>query len=783
MTSLQQNNTDDGLLHSTTQQITNLTLMDNRETLDESTREGLYPGANSSIHQLNEDQWNLLKLCSRPTLIGTFDWTTATTSPLAEITLPIQATNISSYWHQLFKTFSFAKFDMNVRIQINSTKFHSGRLAVVWNPMSSFEPPTSGIPARIWSATSLPNAILDASMSNSAELVMPFQHYYSYLPLVGEDNVSSTALGTLTIENLTGLQLISPTSPTVVGKIWFWFTNIELFVPITSHTPFGPIESQSGVLEQKLILAEELGTKTAKFIGAGRDVVGTGAKLFGLADSPSDPLPQGKVMMSNGPTAHGRGVSSAIRLALDPVSSITTKPADTGTIVDEMDLKHVISKSALVAVKEITTDFTLNIPVNPMTVLDQDTNIYPTFLAYVARKFAFWRGPLRYRFEFVCSNFHTGRFLVSFIPNQSNYTGSIEGLGSCPTVILDLQEKRSFEFIVPYISQQPYKTISEFTKINSALEFRAATGTLQIRSLNTVTYPGTVSPFCQLWIFVSADEGFELAVPNSYKNMTTQNLIIKDTGIFDNPNSIQVEAQSAFLSTETDRTTAPILGNTKAITLNDPSLYGEKFMHLSNYLARNSCSFRYDLARVNQWVYEIPIGTDLKFLTQTGENVPFRDNITWFSKLYTFWRGSIRTASLNNFGRTVNGTLTALVEPLSLETSNAYGYKLNIDTNPIYDSMSGNAFQFTNTPMSPVIEIETPYYTQFQNMLNRSPIEGKIKFYPDFQEARFAGGLNLIYDIGKEETDYNFRFAGYITRSAGPDFHFSFLGRPPILSN
>jgi len=172
----------------------------------------------------------------------------------------------------------------------------------------------------------------------------------------------------------------------------------------------------------------------------------------------------------------------------------------------------------------------------------------------------------------------------------------------------------------------------------------------------------------------------------------------------------------------------------------------------------------------------------MKILTRQGQNTFTRDNLTWFSKLYTFWRGSIRVASLNNFGRTVNGQITTVTEPLMSITADASAVDFDDNTSNLFDALSGNAFTYNNSTMSPVVEVETPYYTQFQNMLVRSPIDGFKRFYPDFQDAKIAGALNIIYDIGKPQNDRNLRLAGLITRSAAPDFHFSYIGRPPILS-
>jgi hypothetical protein len=403
-----------------------------------------------------------------------------------------------------------------------------------------------------------------------------------------------------------------------------------------------------------------------------------------------------------------------------------------------------------------------------------------------------------------------------------------------PSAILDLQEKRTFEFVIPYISQQPYKTISDFKTITEPIDQASSIGTLQIRTINNISYAGNVSPFCEMWIYVSAGEDFELAVPNNFKDKENRLFYLQDKDLFPYAQSgreecyacrqeenlvhchrcwtpicgghilyrrcsritcyacrdayccttCAAEAQSSYLevenNTQQQEKNVPIIGNIRSFNSQD-SLFGENFMQLSNYLARNAASFGFYL-NWQQFGLKVPIGTDLKLLTAQGSNTPLRDNITWFSKLFVFWRGSLRMTSLTSFPRNIDGFQFVVTEPLTTSNNEVIptkyvGYEM-FDNN-VLNSLSGNATHFTNTTMTPNMEVELPYYTQYQNMLNRQPIEEARHAYPDSIHAENAGVAEILYSLSERQELYQ---RGFIMRSAGPDFSFSYIGRPPILS-
>lgn len=69
--------------------------------------------------------------------------------------------------------------------------------------------------------------------------------------------------------------------------------------------------------------------------------------------------------------------------------------------------------------------------------------IQPTAMAFAAAPFGYWRGTIKFRFEFVCSKFHRGKVLIKYEPNVSQAalidTGDTK-LNQQTSIIVDLQQ-------------------------------------------------------------------------------------------------------------------------------------------------------------------------------------------------------------------------------------------------------------------------------------------------------------------------------------------------------
>jgi len=82
----------------------------------------------------------------------------------------------------------------------------------------------------------------------------------------------------------------------------------------------------------------------------------------------------------------------------------------------------------------------------------------PTPLSFAATPFAYWRGKITYRLEFVCSSFHRGKVAVLFEPNisQNVVIDTQLYLNKQNMWIVDLQETQELTFEVEWAFAKPW---------------------------------------------------------------------------------------------------------------------------------------------------------------------------------------------------------------------------------------------------------------------------------------------------------------------------------------
>lgn len=791
--------TTNTLLTTTEQSTTNLILADNRPIITDST---VIAQSTSTVNlkpTIDENPWDLLNLASRPSVILTGTWG-ATPFANATIKLPFDLASAQSYWNTLFRIFNFARFDMNVRIQVNTTRFHTGRLAVTWNPMSTYTIPITGVPL-IWRNTQLPHVVLDASMSNIAELTIPYQHYNDIMPLNGG---SSATMGDLIISSLTGLQFAAGSSPTANFTVWFWLSNIQMHTPIATHEPYDPpvsgglLFAKSSFIEQKSMQIAEIGKSAAACIDSAAQT-GTGIlKLLDVADNPALPITANRTILSNNNLSHGKSPTSNIRLSLDPISGVDQSSSENPSLADEMHISNIIKIPTLAAVVDLNTSNQFNLAATPSTCLEDTNNYYSTFLGYVSQRFRFWRGGIRIKFEFICSNFHTGRFLLSFLPNVTtvpDYT--IATLNNFPSMVMDLQEKHSFEFVVPYTSPTPWKVVAPYHSLDpTGLAISTVVGMINFRTLNELTYPTSVSPYCYLWVYISGAEDFEFAVP--YVNINTNYFSptrgLKTPDFYPDPlppeptttTSPTLFAKSFVSSNRMDITpTSNILNNSSSTSTPLNPLFNEDFMHLKNVLARSTLSCYINTEPTERNIYFVlPITPD-KLVNSKEPSFPFTpttDLITYFSEMFIFWRGSLRYNVISDITRVEPVLISSTIDYQSRHINEKVDRSIavfNFTPNnepvvyPTFDWMQANPSHLSSGPMQPNVELEAPYYSAYRKLPRRVLPIGAAN-YPEL-DTQTVGNLIVQY-VG---LTFSHRF--YIYTSSSPDFQFFTLGATPIV--
>lgn len=472
----------------------------------------------SSVAEAQPDLQDIKGYFARPRLINSGSLGSLRNRVFSNI---INTNILAGYFPQWASRLSGAygiRYKLNFRLQVASTPFHQGVLAM------SFQYGTSGLVnnanyyARSTysaSCTNLPHVRLDLSESTMVELAVPFVYEQEYALV----ETSSTAqLGVMALNII--LPLISVTGlPAPTYKLYIYLTDIELYgadnnnpTTITLQSglsEFGAELKQARVLSKGLDGVAKASSFVAKnipslssFAGPVAWAAGTAAgiaKYLGF----SRPLLQDPVMrVFRGQYTSESNVDvpmAGFTCGLMQSNTLAISPEIGATNVDEMSLAYITSQWSQICVGRVSTTDTHNLavyasPVSPAsmwfrapasapycnipfpagnTTGANHNSIMPSSLMNIASYFRMWRGDFKYRITFAKTKFHGGRYMISFNPStiQRFYQGAgvistIDGPENVSSLvqpygyskIMDLRDGNVFEFEVPYMSSEPYVT-------------------------------------------------------------------------------------------------------------------------------------------------------------------------------------------------------------------------------------------------------------------------------------------------------------------------------------
>jgi hypothetical protein len=270
---------------------------------------------------------------------------------------------------------------------------------------------------------------------------------------------------------------------------------------------------------------------TGNWSGAISSGVGTISEL--LMDKPNDPMRAvNNMLYPVGPLAHTQGVGTHVRLDASPMGGQTDNDF---SMMDPIEQKlGSIAKIPMLAYKfdwssEQAPDTVLmRIPVAPglcayeslagnviasdgvTTVNANYINLFPTFLYKVASMFRFWSGTIKYHFQFAMTGIHTGKLLVTFVPNNYSPTGqTFAQTTNANSAIFDVAGQKDFDFAPEWVSTIPRKSFYDWSSTPYALvDDRYLTGWLEVRVATRLTLTNAVSTSIPAFVYISAGDDF-----------------------------------------------------------------------------------------------------------------------------------------------------------------------------------------------------------------------------------------------------------------------------------
>jgi len=672
------------------EQLTNVFFAEEREVASSEVfaSEPTFSSTVSDQSVMPEDKWLLSEILKRPIQLPTIQWSTTQTfrTVIATIDIPRSLYSLSVVpITVLLSMMSFLRADWTIRLQLNSPKFSQGRLLVYFDPCYS-RPLGSGVGSQntvsIYNAMILPHAWLDPSESRVVELVLPFRHILNYFRLFVTTNsrVPAThlhSLGRLNFVVFNPLQVSTGTSSSVFITPSIYSQNPSVHVPTALHVLEIPLVTvlECGLTDAPGAILDSIKAGAAISSGSPDAVTSTLKAITSIAKVVSDldrPLSYGEIMLPCNriiaPLSHGSGVDSSVRLSLIESSQTVSSKETVGDADKEMDLSVILKIPTVFAIlswaASAGADTALAIfPVTPFYMLTEysnsGTNIFNgsfTNLGNWASRFRYWRGGLRFRFSFVCTQFHAGRIRVSFFPNiyeNTNIPSAAAGT-SVPNMIMDLQTKKEFEFVVPFYASYPNKTnVFPVDAVNSSnLYFNAhvdsswITGSLVVYILNPLIVNSGAPSSIPINCFMSAADDFEFSgLVNPKPQLTNPTLLtsVLERGLVEVPGDI-IDGDDLI-----KKPTANILSHGKGIVASPASfMQGESNMNIKNIIRRFGLLqvFSYPGTPPNfPGVMRAKIPVNPCFYYNVDETITENRPgayVSFVSSMFLLWRGSMR---------------------------------------------------------------------------------------------------------------------------------------------
>jgi len=179
------------------------------------------------------------------------------------------------------------------------------------------------------------------------------------------------------------------------------------------------------------------------------------------------------IYVKNNPFANAAttaSVETTYKISVDPKQELALDVSLGGTEGEDcMAITHIAKRESYLTtfkwdyLDEPMTDIIWRSMVTPklfnigakVAGTNDSTNfvVQPTPMAFVSEPFQYWRGTLRYRFEFVVSRFHRGKVLIKFepnIPQSALIATGTSRLNQQNTILVDLQETQEVEIDVDW---------------------------------------------------------------------------------------------------------------------------------------------------------------------------------------------------------------------------------------------------------------------------------------------------------------------------------------------
>lgn len=742
------------------------------------------------VHDLFESKFSSIKdFLAKPYLVSSTQWTT---SQAAQANVWVQ--DLAGYlngggssiatWTNKLLGFNLVRGDFHIRVEMTANRFQQGMLVLHYLPcVANFSTNYANMHnATLNGVLQQPHVLINAADS-SAEICVPYIAPTSHFDL----NHFTYSWGTVWLDVLSPLLTGSAGEDFVRVNVYAWIDNVEIAAPIVPQANDedrpGPIEDGLSNLSNgfyslaKVPLISEIAAPLSWVLRIGSGVAG----IFGWSKPIISTQPEAVTRQQWRYSGVAEGADSSIPLGLSYDNRLSHRNYSIRTM-DEMSMKFLLSVpnylgslSWTTSTASATSLLTTNLTPGGLAIDGSSTHNGHTAgwsqgapIAYLSNFFNLWRGSFKLKVKVIKTEMHKGRLQVTWTPSDAisvtpTLTSSIYSMRH----LIDIAQKDTFEFNLPYLINRPYLPTNTSTLLTNI-----SSGQLDILVLNELRCPETCSATVNVLYWIEAGDDFEYAAPGC-----------------SNPSDNYTVVPFAPQGSIDDRTDTLIQAGIGGSIVQKPTLVpskeciGERCLSVKQLINRLSQVFPTGSfpTAISTAIYPWFTG-EYTINTSTGALVApllTADMPSYLMPMYAFMRGGMRisfsaaSATTNSIppayqvlycpqawpaSSNVVGTGTAASGNYSSFTPSATGVSLGASTTET-DSGLG------------MVSVRTPYYS----MTPITATVGSTTTVP----TRYDTPLGVVQFVNKFSTNSS---DTVVYRSGMDDFQLTFfVGCPPLL--
>nr|WPR16448.1 MAG: polyprotein [Pseudoscorpian iflavirus 2] len=418
-----------------------------------------------------------------------------------------------------FYIYSYWQGDMEVKLVINANRFQMGQLQMSFYYISEEDKFLSNR-ANVYSRSQMQHCLVSASSNNEGTLYLAYKNYKPMLPIFPrDDQKKKCVMGNLSVFILVPLQTTSTVYKQCNGTLFIRFPRSTFSGLLFMKQPkLRDLEHQMlgmdllGSLGQVLIEKYFMTGKKDKnrdnppLAAPPSSIVAWSSHSWSIGDKCYEPINVLR-LDGNGQTPF-EGIVELDEMTVPFVTNIYG-------LVNQfiIDKNHksgskvfVIDVAPLLAMSHYRKADTTNPDINLTTY-----HIPP--VGVVASMFLYWHGSIKFKFDFICSDFITARFMIGVVPRYMKGDITMDRLKSSSYAIVDLQETKSFTFIAPFISDKPWWPRRYHPYASEHVNFAPAT--LYIFVVNPIIPMDSVPMLINVNVYMAGGSDFEVSVPGN----------------------------------------------------------------------------------------------------------------------------------------------------------------------------------------------------------------------------------------------------------------------------